>query len=90
MTPRHRYFDRTGRELSRAEALENGCLKDGVSLRVHMNARDHAARFGDARSFWDQGNLRVTDARAIGGVEGCDPVTGCLTAMSAAKPKLDA
>ena len=35
MTLQHRYFDRrTGRELSRAEAMENGCLKDGVSLRV--------------------------------------------------------
>jgi hypothetical protein len=70
MTPqRHRYFDRSGRELSRAQALENGHLRDGVSLRVHMSARD------SARAFWDanRDSLLVTDARAIGGTEGCKP-----------------
>jgi hypothetical protein len=54
----HKYFDRRGRELSRDEALHNGILKDGVSLRVHMNARD------SARTFWDahRASVVVTDA----------------------------
>ena len=64
------YFDRrTGRELSATEALRDGVLRDGVSLRVHMNARD------SARAFWDahRDSLLVTDARAIGGTEGNKP-----------------
>jgi hypothetical protein len=49
------YFDRrTGRELSAMEALSDGVLKDGVSMRVRMTARDGAPRFSDARSYWDQ------------------------------------
>ena len=64
------YFDRrTGRELSATEALRDGVLRDGVSLRVHMNARD------SARAFWDahRDSLLVIDARAIGGTEGNKP-----------------
>jgi hypothetical protein len=71
MTQRQRYFDRNGRECSPTEATRNGVLRDGFSMRVPTVFRD--SRFADARSLWDQGNLRCTDARAIGGVEGCRP-----------------
>jgi hypothetical protein len=57
----HKYFDRSGRELTEREALHDGqYLKNGVSLRVHMNATD------SARSFWDahRDSLVVTDADA--------------------------
>jgi hypothetical protein len=55
------YFDRrTGRELSEREALRDGVLRDGVSLRVRMHATD------SARTFWDanRDSLVVTDADA--------------------------
>jgi hypothetical protein len=35
-----RYFDRHGRELRRDEALDDGVLKDGVTMRTPMQARD--------------------------------------------------
>jgi hypothetical protein len=73
---RQRYFDRSGRELSRAEALENdSVLKDGVSLRVHMSARDSASRFGDARSFWDanRDSPLVVHPSRVGGASGSRP-----------------
>jgi hypothetical protein len=60
------YFDRrTGRELSATEALHNGVLRDGVSLRVHMSARD-SARFRDGRQLWDSGQLCVSDSDLTG------------------------
>jgi hypothetical protein len=62
---RQRYFDRrSGRELSRAEALENdSVLKDGVSLRVHMSARNSARLpLGDAGSGNRPGWRRTADS----------------------------
>jgi hypothetical protein len=64
-----RYFDtKSGRELTKHEALSGGMLRDGVSVRTPMLARD-SMRFGDARSYWDRNKdaLLVTDARGIGG-----------------------
>lgn len=85
MTP-HRYFDRSGRELSRAEALENGHLKDGVSCRVHMSVRD------SARSFWDahRDSLLAVDARRIGGTEGNRPGYRIFDSDLGRQAKLDA
>ena len=61
------------REVPASEALDaRGILRHGYGQRVPHTMRDAAPRL-TARSFWDQGNLRVTDARAIGGVEGCRP-----------------
>jgi hypothetical protein len=73
--PHIQYFDRTGRPLSKREACEadGKTLRDGISMRIPAHLADHAPRFADARAFWDANNLRVTDARAIGGVEGCKP-----------------
>ena len=76
MTHRHRYFDRTGRELSRAEALKDGnVLRDGVSLRVSMHGRDSAPRGADGRSFWDarRDSLVVVDPRRVGAESGSRP-----------------
>jgi hypothetical protein len=40
--PQLQYFDRSGRQLSKREALEadGSTLRDGVSLRVHTTLRD--------------------------------------------------
>lgn len=71
MPKRAHYFDRYGREVAEHEAMRNGTLRDGFSMRVPTVFRD--SRFADARQLWDSGQLVVTDARAIGGVEGCRP-----------------
>ena len=72
------YFSKEGRRLRREEATDAaGLLKDGCSVRVRMQMRDSAerVRFADGRSFWDaeRESLLVTDARALGGTEGCKP-----------------
>ncbi len=47
MRHKARYFDsRTGRELSEDEALTNGIMRNGVTMRVHMTARDSFNRPG--------------------------------------------
>jgi hypothetical protein len=68
---RVRYFNADGVEVSEQVATRNGILRDQFSLRVPTVFRD--SHFRDARELWDADNLRVTDARAIGGVEGCKP-----------------
>jgi hypothetical protein len=70
---RAQYFDtRTGRELSEDEALIGGTIRDGVTMRTRMMARDARQYFTDARSFWDA-NRDALDVRGIGGTEGCRP-----------------
>ena len=75
--PRIQYFDRSGRELSRREALaaDGRTMRDGVSMRVPFRDAAHRGTVGDARSFWDanRDSLLVVDARRIGGVEGNRP-----------------
>jgi hypothetical protein len=77
MTPRHRYFDSQGNEVSAAEATRAGVLKSGYAIRVPTQFRDAAPRqrFTDARQYWDhaKGTLVVTDAARLGGTAGNRP-----------------
>jgi hypothetical protein len=72
---RVRYFDANGVEVSEQTATRHGVLQSGYALRVPTTLRDHAPRFSDARSFWDQhrDTLCVVDSRRIGGTEGNKP-----------------
>jgi hypothetical protein len=72
------YFEyRTGRAVSRREAFEadGKTLRDGISIRVRMSAKDSVPRGADGRSFWDahRAELLIVDPRRVGGVEGNRP-----------------
>lgn len=70
---RTRYFDRRGRELSKAEAFDHrGLIRDGVILRTRLSAMDNRS-VGHNR-----GPMRITDAAGNAGLALQRPGFRCL------------